>query len=385
MTDSNDTGRTDGAEDRTITRGRRKFLAASAAVGTASLAGCSGLFGDGDGDGDDPQPGLIGSGLAGRPAPGGTPIAELPDLEGELTIYSGRNEFLVGTMMEFFDSNYPNFDPTVRYGGSTDLVNTILNEGSGTPADVFFSVNSGSLGALAAEDRTRTLSEDVLETVREEFRTDQWIGTSGRARSVPYNTDAYSEDEIPSDIMAFEEFEGDLGWAPSYGSCQAFVTAMRILEGEERTREWVETVVDNGISAYPDEFATSQAVADGEIDAAFTNHYYIQRVLDGSPDAPIATTFTEGDAGSIFNVAGATVIDETDSPDMAENFIRHLLSAEAQEFFAVERFEYPLIPGVEPVGDLPTIDELDVPDIDLTELSDLQPTIDLMRDAGAQL
>jgi len=381
MTDHNELEGADRAENRTIARGRRRFLAASAALGTASLAGCSGLLGDSE----DPEPGLIGSGRAGRPAPGGTPIAELPDLEGELTIYSGRNEFLVGTMMEFFDSNYPDFDPTVRYGGSTDLVNTILNEGSGTPADVFFSVNSGSLGALAAEDRTRTLSDDLLGTVREEFQTDQWIGTSGRARSIPYNTEAYSEAEIPNDILAFEEFEGDLGWAPSYGSCQAFVTAMRILEGEERTREFVETVVDNGISAYPDEFAVSDAVADGEIDAGFTNHYYIQRVLDGSPDAPIATTFTEGDAGSIFNVAGATVIDETDSPDMAENFIRHLLSAEAQEFFAVERFEYPLIPGVEPVGDLPTIDELNVPDIDLTELSDLQPTIDLMRDAGAQL
>jgi iron(III) transport system substrate-binding protein len=87
----------------------------------------------------------------------------------------------------------------------------------------------------------------------------------------------------------------------------------------------------------------------------------------------------------VFNVAGAAVVDEADEPDLAENFIRHLLSAEAQEFFAVENFEYPLIPGVDPVGDLPTIDELDVPDLDLTELSDLEPTVDLMRDAGVQL
>jgi iron(III) transport system substrate-binding protein len=185
--------------------------------------------------------------------------------------------------------------------------------------------------------------------------------------------------------MAFEDFDGDLGWAPSYGSCQAFVTAMRLIEGRERTREWVENVVEGGIRAYPDEFAASQAVADGEIDAAFANHYYIQRVLDGSPDASIATAFTEGDAGAVFNVAGAAVVDEADDPELAENFVRHLLSAEAQEYFAVETFEYPLIPEVEPVGDLPPIDELDVPDIDLSQLSDLEPTIDLMRDAGAQI
>jgi len=70
---------------------------------------------------------------------------------------------------------------------------------------------------------------------------------------------------------------------------------------------------------------------------------------------------------------------------LAENFIRHLLSAEAQDYFARSTFEYPLIPDVEPIGDLPTIDELDVPDIDLTELSDLEPTIDLMREAGVEV
>jgi iron(III) transport system substrate-binding protein len=105
-------------------------------------------------------------------------------------------------------------------------------------------------------------------------------------------------------------------------------------------------------------------------------------VLDGSPDAPIQTAFTEGDAGSIFNVAGAAVLDTAPNPELAQNFVRHLLSAEAQEYFAVETFEYPLIPGVEPIGDLPTIDELDVPEIEFSELGDLEPTIDLMRDVG---
>jgi iron(III) transport system substrate-binding protein len=370
------------AERSTRSRTRRRFLAGSAALGTVAVAGCTGLFSSDD---EETDPGLIGSGMAGRPAPGGTTIAELPDLEGELTIYSGRNEFLVGTLLDYLDSVYDDFEFTPRYGGATDLVNTIINEGSGTPADVFYSVNAGALGALADAGRTRELSDEVLEPVREEFHTDTWVGTSGRARTVPYNTSVYSESDIPSDIMAFEDFDGDLGWAPSYGSCQAFVTAMRLIEGRERTREWVENVVDGGIRAYPDEFAASQAVADGEIDAAFANHYYIQRVLDGSPDASIATAFTEGDAGAVFNVAGAAVVDEADDPELAENFVRHLLSAEAQEYFAVETFEYPLIPEVEPVGDLPPIDELDVPDIDLSQLSDLEPTIDLMRDAGAQI
>ena len=373
-------------EDGSTDSSRRRFLAGSAAIGAVALAGCAGDDGaDGEmaeGDASDSSVGQIGSGRAGRPAPGGTPVAELPDLEGELTLYSGRNEFLVGELIEFLDDTYPDFTPEVRYGGSSDLVNTIDTEGGGSPADVFYSVNSGSLAALAGLGRTQALSSEIQDTVSEEFRTDQWVGTSGRARTVPFNTNEYSEGDIPSDVMTFPDFEGDLGWAPSYGSCQAFVTAMRLLEGEEATREWLQGVVDAGISAYADEFQVSQAVANGELDAGFANHYYIQRVLDGSPDAPIQTAFTEGDAGSIFNVAGAAVLDTAPNPELAQNFVRHLLSAESQEYFAVETFEYPLIPGVEPIGDLPTIDELDVPEIEFSELGDLEPTIDLMRDVG---
>ena len=364
---------------------RRRFLAATGALGVAGLAGCAGESADTD-ETTTSSIGQIGSGRAGRDAPGGTSIAEMPDLAGELTVYSGRGEFLVGELVEYIDEQYDDFSLTVRYAGSTDLVNQIVNEGDGSPADVFYSVNAGALGALADAGRTRSLPTSLTDLVRGEFHTDQWIGTSGRARTVPYNTETLDESDVPADVMAFPtEFDGDLGWAPSYGSCQAFVTAMRLIEGEDATREWVESVVDGGITAYADEFAACQAVADGEIDAAFANHYYIQRVLDGSPDASIAAAFTRGDAGAMFNVAGAAVVDTAADATLAENFVRHLLSAEAQDYFARTTFEYPLIPDVEPIGDLPTIDELDVPDVDLAALADLEPTIDLMRDAGAEV
>ncbi|GAA0723130.1 iron(III) transport system substrate-binding protein [Halorubrum trapanicum] len=371
--------------DHTETKvNRRRFLASSAAVGAVGLAGCTGE--ETDDGGAESSIGQIGSGREGRGLPGGTPIAEMPDLSGELTVYSGRNEFLVGPLVEYIDEEYPDLDLEVRYASSTDHVNAIINEGEGSPADVFYSVNAGSLGALASEGRTQAIPSDVADLVREEFRTDQWIGTSGRARTVPYDSGEYDASDVPSDIMAFPEgFDGDLAWAPSYGSCQAFVTAMRILEGDETTREWLEAVVDSGATTYNNEFRVCEEIADGTVDAGFTNHYYIQRVLDGNPEATIDTAFTEGDAGAVFNVAGAAIVDTATDTELAGNFVRHLLSAEAQDYFARSTFEYPLIPDVDPIGDLPTIDELDVPDIDLTELSDLEATVDLMREAGVNI
>jgi len=367
---------------------RRRFLATTGALGAAGIAGCNGDAGGDSGSvgQDTGSVGQIGSGRAGRDAPGGTSMADMPDLSGALTVYSGRGEFLVGDLIGYIDGLYDDLDLTVRYSGSTDLVNQIANEGDGSPADVFYSVNAGALGALADAGRTQALPDDVAEKVREEFRTDQWVGTSGRARTVSYNTEALSEPDLPDDIMAYpEEFAGDLSWAPTYGSAQAFVTAMRILEGESATRDWLEAMVERGATTYPDEFRACQEVADGEVDAAFVNHYYIQRVLDGNPEAPIATAFTAGDAGAVFNVAGAAAVDTASDADLAANFVRHLLSAEAQDYFARSTFEYPLIPDVEPIGDLPSIDELDVPDVDLSELSNLEPTIDLMRDAGVEI
>jgi iron(III) transport system substrate-binding protein len=386
MTHDNSDPRPDDSTGRST---RRQLLAATGAAGLASTAGCLSSF-IGSGGGDGVQPGLIGSSRMGRDPPGGTSMKEMPDLEGSLTLYSGRHEWLVGRLIEHVEGLYDDFSVDVRYNSASTLVNEIVNAGQNSDADLFYTVNAGALGQLAGEGRTTALPEEVLEKVDSAYRPDdgQWIGTSGRARTVPYNTDALSDSDIPDDVMSFPDtdaFQDAMGWAPSYGSFQAFVTAMRILEGEDATREWLQGMLDAGVSRYADEQRVADAVANGEIKAGFANHYYIQRVLSSDEDAPIATSFTENDAGSIFNVAGAAVVDTASDEDLAANFVRHLLSAEAQEYFAIETLEYPLIEGVEPVGGLPSIDEIDSPDIDITQLSDLGPTIDLMRDVGIQV
>jgi iron(III) transport system substrate-binding protein len=384
-------------------RTRRRFLQAAAAAGIVGVAGCNTPGGDGrgtetetgtesvDGGSDGDAPEQIGSGSApfGERELTGVSMSEMPDLEGELTLYSGRGEALVGELVGFIEDRYPDFTVRPLYNTAAELVSQIQTEGQNSPADVFYSVNAGALGALADRDRTQALPQEVLEFVPQNFRDPDgaWIGTSGRARSVPYNTDTFSDSDIPDSIMAFPEtaaFENELGWAPVYSSFQAFITAMRILEGEEATREWLNGMQELGVSQYGDEFQVARAVADGEISAGLTNHYYIQRVLARrGTDAPLATAFTQNDAGAVFNVAGACVLDTAADATLASNFVRHLLSAEAQDYFARTTFEYPLVPEVEPIGRLPTIDELNPPDdLDLSQLSDLEATIGLLRETG---
>ncbi|WP_254538090.1 extracellular solute-binding protein [Halomarina litorea] len=366
---------------------RRRVLQAVGAVGTAGLAGCLDVFGGG-GDNQTFQPGQIGSGRGGDYVPAGTPMEAMPDLSGTIDVYSGRGQALVGRLFDYLHEQYPDLTINPRYEDSITLVNKIREEGSNSPADVFYSVNAGSLGALAEAGRTATLPDDVLGLAKEEFRDPEgeWTGTSGRARTIPYNTDTFGEGDIPDDIFAFPEasrFDDAMGWAPSYGSFQAFVTAMRVLNGREKTKQWLQGMLDSGVQEYADEFAIAQAVADGEIQAGFANHYYIQRVLDARPDAPLATAFTTNDAGAVFNVAGAAVVDTANDTDMAANFVRHLLSAEAQEYFITQTYEYPVIPEAQPIGDLPPVEELSPPpELDLSQLADYGPTIELLREVG---
>ena len=371
---------------------RRRFLELAGAAATASIAGCSGQrLGEGPDSG--PMPEQIGSGrspFGNRSISGGTSMVTMPPLSGDLTVYSGRGEPLVGELVSFMEERYDGLTLNVRYNSAAELVNQLQTEGDQSPADVFFSVNAGSLGAVKDQGRTVDLPREVLETVPSQFRDPDrmWVGTSGRARSLSFNTEALSAGDVPEDVFAFPEtdaFRDAIGCAPTYSSFQAFITAMRVLNGDDRTREWLNGMLDLGLdTSYSDELLVSQAVADGELRAGFANHYYVLRVQAGRPDAPISVAFTRNDAGAIFNVAGAATLDTADDVDLAANFVRHLLSAEAQDYFARETFEYPLVPEVEPIGELPPIDELAPPEnVDLTQLSDIEGTVELLRDVGA--
>jgi iron(III) transport system substrate-binding protein len=371
---------------------RRRFLAVAAAAGGVGLTGCSDILPGGP---SEKQPRNVrfsdfrGSGplVEDRPEPSGTRIEELPDLQGELDIYLGGGESgLYRDLIALFEGIYPDFGGRVRGYGAAEGANTIVTEGESTPADVFWSVDAGSIGAVADAGLTADLPSEVVDAVPDQFHpTDQWVGTAGRARAVPYNTDVLSASDIPDSVMAFPdagELADAMGWAPTYGAYQAFVTAMRVLEGRDRAASWLRGMLDAGVSEYQDEFLVSNAVAEGEIAAGLANHYYALRVKSSRPDAPLELAFTSGDAGALVNVAGAARLAPSDSVELAGNFVRHLLSVEAQEFFATRTYAYPMIPGVPPVGGLPTIDELNPPELDLSKLSDIQPTLDLLRETG---
>ena len=305
-----------------------------------------------------------------------------------LTIYSGRSSSLVGPILERFAED-EGIEVRVRYGGTTELAGTILEEGSNSPADVFLAQDAGALGALVDEGRFMPLPEELLNRVPSPFRSpdDLWVGVSGRARVIAYNTERIDpEADLPNSILDFTDprWDGRIGWAPPNASFQAFVTALRLIEGDESALAWLRGIKANGTTAFPNNITLVDAVAKGEVDVGFTNHYYLFRFLaeEGEGFGARNYNLSGGDAGALVNVAGAGILKASDSVDNAQLFLDYLLSRTAQQYFADETFEYPLVEGVATDPRLKPLSELEAPDIDLADISDLEGTLELLREAS---
>ena len=324
---------------------------------------------------------------ASSPDPAGSePAATPPSDETSVTVYSGRSEELVGPLLEQF-TDATGIAVEARYGDTAEMANLILTEGENSPADVFFAQDAGALGAVADQGLLAALPEEILGLVDERFRSPsgEWVGVSGRARVVVYNTDTLTEADLPDSIYGFTEPEwsGRIGWAPTNGSFQSFVSALRVIEGEERARDWLEGIQANDPSVYEGNNPALEAVIAGEVDVAFINHYYLMQRLAEDPDAPAANYFlTDSDPGALVNVAGAGILETSENDQSARVLVEYLLSPEAQEYLASETKEYPLIEGVDPEAELPPLDEIGTPEIDLSDLSDLEGTLELLQEVG---
>jgi iron(III) transport system substrate-binding protein len=308
---------------------------------------------------------------------------------GKLTIYSGREEELVAPLLEQFEQE-SGVELEVRYGDSAELAATIAEEGENSPADVFFAQDPGSLGAVEEEGLLAELPDEILDRVPERFRDPdgRWTGTSGRVRVIAYNTEELSEDEVPDSVFDLTDpkWKGKIGFPPTNASFQAFVTAMRLSAGEERTREWLERFAANDPKTYEKNTPVVEAVAAGEIELGLVNHYYLYLVKEEQPDAKVANHFLEaGDPGALVSVAGAAIIDGTDDEDAAREFVEYLLSDEGQRFYTeeAEEAEYPLVDGIEPKEGLPSLGQLDGPDVQLDAFGpELEKTLELLREVG---
>lgn len=305
------------------------------------------------------------------------------DLEKDsITVYAGRSESLVQPLIDSFVAE-TGIQVEVRYAGSAELAAQILEEGKNSPADVFFAQDSGALGAVAKAGLLVDLPESILEQVPASYSAaaGNWVGVSGRVRVFNYNPDAVSK--VPASVfdLADPSWQGRVGIAPSNASFQAFVTAMRVISGDEKTLQWLKAMKVNGV-IYEKNSAILEAVESGEVDAGLINHYYWfarGKEVGFENMSSVLGQFESNDVGNLINAAGVGILEDSKA---ARDFVEYLLSETGQLYFAAETSEYPLIDSVDPGLDLTPLSEIPAPEIDLSDLDSLDQTLKLIREAG---
>ncbi len=302
-----------------------------------------------------------------------------------ITIYSGRGQKLIEPLLAQAKKDL-NLDIQVRYGDTAELAIALLEEGKNSRADLFFAQDAGALGTLERQKRTLPISSNILNQVDSRFRSPQgqWIGISGRARVINYNTKLVTKNQLPTSILQLTQpkWRGKVAWAPTNGSFQSFVTAMRMLEGEPKTLQWLRAMKANGVKDYRNNTTIVEALGRGEVQLGLVNNYYLPNLKKTNSTLPVAAHYTNKDAGSMINIAGVAIMNSTKQKPEVEKFISYLLKPSSQNYFAQQTNEYPLVKGIPgPANQLP-LNKLNPPNVNLTNLNDLPGTLELLQEAG---
>ena len=304
----------------------------------------------------------------------------------KVVVYSGRSEELVAPLFEQFTAD-TGIETEVRYAGSGELAAQLLTEGDQSPADVFLSQDAGALGAVSNAGLFAPIDAETLAAVPAAYSAADgtWVGVSGRARVVLFNPELAPTPPDTIDGLLAPEWRGQIGFAPSNASWQAFVTGLRVVRGDEAAEEWLRAFKAQDPQPFENNGAVRDAVDSGQVALGVVNHYYLYELMDskGAENVVARNQFmAPGDPGGLVNVAGIGVLNTAPDPEAAQELAAYLVGESAQQYFATETAEYPLIEGVAPSGDMPPLADLQPPAVDLSQLDDIETTQQLLTDTG---
>ncbi|HEV8579513.1 MAG TPA: extracellular solute-binding protein [Thermoanaerobaculia bacterium] len=303
-----------------------------------------------------------------------------------LTVYS-RDREISAPLFELFEQK-TGIKVRARWGDPIDLAGQIIEDGTKSPADVFYGPLSDALGALSAAGRLAKLSDEQLGRVPQAYRSPDgtWVGTSGRAHVVYYNTGKVREDGLPDSILGFTDpaWRGRIGWDPTSRSLQDIIIEVSQLNGEDAARRWLKGVQANAPAVIRGASPIIKAVSAGEIiDVGFGSHSYLYDLQADGDAMNVAAKFYRGGApGGLLNVAGVGIIKGTGHEAAAKAFVDFMLSPAAQQHLAEDALEIPLAEGVTVTHGMPTAGELTVPGLDVRQFEQLPGARRLLTEAG---
>ena len=305
-----------------------------------------------------------------------------------ITLYNGQHEQTTAMLVKAFEK-HTRVTVHVRSDDEVALGNQIIQEGSHSPADVFYTENTPVLEDLREHSLLAPVQPSTLAAVPSGDRSAQgaWVGVSGRISVLVYNTKQISPAALPSSILdlAKPQWKGKLGVAPSETDFQPLITSITRLDGAATAEKWLLGIKTNSM-IYPDNETVVAQVNNGESAVGLINHYYWFRLRDEVGQSGLHSAlhyYAAGDPGDLLNVSGAAVLKSSSHQAAAQAFVAFLVSREGQEVIAHSHsYEYPLRPGVSPSPLLRPFDQLQPAAITLSDLGDGSAPLELEQKLG---
>ena len=248
-------------------------------------------------------------------------------------------------------------------GKSSALEKRMIEEGADSAADLYITADAGRCGAFQAKGMTESglVSSTIKSQVPKSFRTTHWVGVAKRARIIYYSPERVTGAELSG--MTYEGL-ADPKWkgrlvirASSNIYNKSLVASLVKNNGKKATAEWAKGVVAN-MARDPkgNDRAQIMAVAAGDADIAVANTYYLALMLSGNkgPEQQEAAKKVkaffpnQNDRGAHMNISCAALVKGAPNKANAIALVDFLLSAESQEHFTNNTFEFPMISGVSP-------------------------------------
>jgi iron(III) transport system substrate-binding protein len=309
-----------------------------------------------------------GSSSSGGTAPGVSSSSGTSSLAGTtLTLYNAQHEQTTDALIAAF-TKATGIKVRVKNDDEDVLTAQIEQEGSHSPADVFFTENSNWLEQLGERGLLSTVAPKTLAEVpaKDSATSGDWLGISARISALIYDPAKIAASQLPTSVLqlADPKYKGKLELAPAETDFWPIVDSIARTKGTAAALAWLRGVKANAGSDdnVPDNETITSDVNGGSATMGLINHYYFYRAraeLGASHFHAKLAYFAPGDLGYLEDISGAAILKSSTHQGAAQAFLAFLVSKAGQTILAhSESFEYPIHPGVEANSQLPALSTL---------------------------
>ncbi len=307
-----------------------------------------------------------------------------------ITLYNGQHVQTTDSLVSAFEKANPSINVAVRSDDEDTFDAEIVQEGSRSPADVFYTENSPALEYLQQRGLLAKLDSSTLANTPTQYNSPKgdWVGVSARVSVLIYNPSLIKKSQLPEHVLqlASPKYEGKLAFAAGETDFQPIVTSVVRAYGKERALEWLDGIKSNaGSHVYPDNETITYDVNRGIVAFGLINQYYWYRLraeIGASNIHSKIAYLAPRDPGYVLDVSGAAVLRSSKHQAAAQKFVAFLVSKQGQEIIAHSiSFEYPIASGVTTTQPETPFQDLRPYPISIADLGTGATAISLLREA----